>query len=683
MGAAIQLQQCRTRKIGVVIPGYGHPQFLNEALQDVLNQNNAQRLITVIVDDGCPYAETAAVPRHAMAALDQQVYYIRQKNAKLPAARNAGVRFLLKAHPEIEAIFFLDADNRLAPYAIDSYEAALFSGDTIGWAYPDIGFFGLVHNPLGFQIGETAPIYSVLRHLMGNISEAGSLVRASVFRDGLSFDENMRDGFEDWDFWLTLLEEGWVGQRASDSGFFYRRRPESMLSDSRRKEEVLIARLRAKHPQIFSLASIMNALHHEAPTFALIDYEEKSVHLTADPMLSGNTLTFDQFKAFCKTCRDYPDEVFAPSYVIAASHLFWLNASVTPQLRYSFWTLLEQAKDAGPRVIHVKDGGRHILQIRETESGVGARNLIGAPFKDFIHLMEMVHTPGQQWKQIHMLCPGYEPPRQRGFGDSREGVWIDALLPDLQIDQKRDSQLAYVDRSYTGPSPKDLQPVLLDEIMDTEGRAPYPFLGIDNPVVLVVIDIDNLNKPLVRESVTALITGLLQENMTIRLGLEISFSEDFPPDSFKAFNNIVADCVPIVRQKLVSEHRTYLGRRLTQDFSLRDKENALVLAQGADAVLCLGPCAIQSLLGELKSSGVKGFVYCDPPFVDEKVGTVSDTFGRLLAYEHAETGIVLKDDKLRAALGSEGIPPGKMMDLPRVIDAIKTAGSRRRLLKAS
>ncbi len=50
----------------------------------------------------------------------------------------------------------------------------------------------------------------------------------------MRFDETMREGFEDWDFWLQAIAAGFVGRHLPRAGFQYRKRMESMLAESER-----------------------------------------------------------------------------------------------------------------------------------------------------------------------------------------------------------------------------------------------------------------------------------------------------------------------------------------------------------------------------------------------------------------------------------------------------------------
>lgn len=97
-----------TATVSVIIPCYGQAHFLGEAIESVLAQTHPTEI--VIVDDGSP-DNTAEV-----SARYPQVQYIRQQNKGLAEARNSGFRAATG-----EYVVFLDADDRLAPNAIEAH----------------------------------------------------------------------------------------------------------------------------------------------------------------------------------------------------------------------------------------------------------------------------------------------------------------------------------------------------------------------------------------------------------------------------------------------------------------------------------------------------------------------------------------------------------------------------------
>jgi glycosyltransferase involved in cell wall biosynthesis len=268
--------------IGIVVPVFGHSRLVAEALASVTEQQFAGTISTVVVIDGDRDPETTRTVRAFQRGGANPIAAIFQKNARLPAARNTGIRYLRAQHPELDAIYFLDADNRLAPRSIEAFWQCLVRNPEAAWAYPDIGFFGLSWSASGIDYRETAPEYSVLRHLMGNICEAGSLVRAEVFRDGFGYDEAFKFGYEDWEFWLQCLGRGLRGVRATDSGFQYRRRPNSMLGDADRMSEVIRDKIFDKHRALFSRDNIWEQYCRECAPFLYLPRPDAPTLLSGD-----------------------------------------------------------------------------------------------------------------------------------------------------------------------------------------------------------------------------------------------------------------------------------------------------------------------------------------------------------------------------------------------------------------
>lgn len=99
--------------VTVVIPCFGQAHFLAEAIESVIAQTHTRTAI-VVVDDGSP-DNTSAV-----AAAYPGVECLRQENAGLAAARNAGLERV-----DGEFVLFLDADDRLLPEAVETGLAEL------------------------------------------------------------------------------------------------------------------------------------------------------------------------------------------------------------------------------------------------------------------------------------------------------------------------------------------------------------------------------------------------------------------------------------------------------------------------------------------------------------------------------------------------------------------------------
>jgi len=245
--------------VGIVIPLYRHSVLVTEAIDSAVHQITDFTYKVVIVIDGCPNTESHSTTFHYLRAYPDRIIRVQKPNEGLSSARNAGVRCLLRAWPSIQAVYFLDADNRLLPYALqnawDTLSQARTKDDTVAWAYPDIDMFLSDYN------ADHRGSFSRLRLLYQNYCEAGSLAHRCLFDAGLRFDEQMKYGFEDWEFWWQAIEKGYKGAHVENMGFQYRKRPESMLKDAGRVADVTLGYMRQKHPTLLSPKTLLRFEH--------------------------------------------------------------------------------------------------------------------------------------------------------------------------------------------------------------------------------------------------------------------------------------------------------------------------------------------------------------------------------------------------------------------------------------
>lgn len=107
--------------VSVIVPVYQAQDYLDECLDSLRTQSYPQLQI-IVVDDGSTDGSGRICARHA--ASDPRIQVLRQHNAGLGAARNAGI-----AQATGEYLTFLDADDTLPPGA---YEVLVRSLDGSG-----------------------------------------------------------------------------------------------------------------------------------------------------------------------------------------------------------------------------------------------------------------------------------------------------------------------------------------------------------------------------------------------------------------------------------------------------------------------------------------------------------------------------------------------------------------------
>ncbi len=138
----------------------------------------------------------------------------------------------------------LDADDALAPGSLAALADALDREPAAVMAWGDIEIWGDVE--LRLKVGRRLDPWQIT-HL--NTLPVASMVRrdALLAVDGWQ----LRNGYEDWDLWMSFAERGWTGVYVPGVALRYRRRDGRMLADCLPRHDELMAELRARHPDLY------------------------------------------------------------------------------------------------------------------------------------------------------------------------------------------------------------------------------------------------------------------------------------------------------------------------------------------------------------------------------------------------------------------------------------------------
>ena len=362
-------------QIAIIIPVFKHSVLVAEAITCALQQETELSLAVVVVNDGCQFAETDRVCRDFALAYGDRPIYLYRPNGGLSAARNTGIDFALNTWKSIEAIYLLDADNRLAPHTIARSHYLLQSQPDIGWVYPTIDMFGKEAGGDFDYRGE----YSRLRHLRFNICEAGSLIRRQVFDRGCRYDESMKQGFEDWEFWWQAIALGYRGEHLPDSGFQYRKRFDSMLSSAEQDEMAIVNYMQRKHRRLFTHSNIIQWEQEAAPRYAIFLADTQQVMLTCDPAWQGNILTIEEFYRHYHRARMMPVRYHRPYFLIFTNSAVLAYLQQQKLIQGTFWRLEQTQAHSDFSVLQLESNGDRALTVEcslVSNSDLGEKHLI-------------------------------------------------------------------------------------------------------------------------------------------------------------------------------------------------------------------------------------------------------------------------------------------------------------------
>jgi glycosyltransferase involved in cell wall biosynthesis len=232
--------------VSVITPFFNSHAHFEETARCILGQS-LQRFEWIIINDGSTDPDSlAALERYRPpASPDSRIRIIDHDcNRGLSAARNTGFKAA-----RADYVFQLDADDLIEPTTLETCAAFLAT-------HPEYAFVK------GWSVGFGAETYLWTRgfhegpaFLEENIATATAMVRRSVHAAVGGYDEEIKGGLEDWEFWLRCGAAGHWGATIPEYLDWYRRREgqweawENGVNVEKRRQ--FRETLRARYPALF------------------------------------------------------------------------------------------------------------------------------------------------------------------------------------------------------------------------------------------------------------------------------------------------------------------------------------------------------------------------------------------------------------------------------------------------
>lgn len=221
----------------VVVTAFDQGELVVEAVTSALRQTRPPDVV-IVVDDG----STDPGSRAALDRLEEssRAQVLRQPNAGVSAARNTGI-----AAAPTDLVAVLDGDDRLAPTFLERTSALLEAAPEVRAASSWLRLHGVVDAVVRPGGGLAVDF------LHRNACPATALVRRDAWAACGGYDEDMRSGFEDWDFFLSLIGEAGRIEIVEEPLIEYRTAPASANLRSMDRRLELYARIIDKHRDVF------------------------------------------------------------------------------------------------------------------------------------------------------------------------------------------------------------------------------------------------------------------------------------------------------------------------------------------------------------------------------------------------------------------------------------------------
>lgn len=232
--------------VSVVIPYYNRHDTIDETLQSLSNQTFVNFEV-ILVNDGSTDDESVRKLKTLKKTSPVSLEIINQQNQGVAMARNRGIK-----QARGKYVICLDSDDMLEPTYI---EKSLIVSET----QPDIALTTSYMNMFGVKSEE----YKQNKYDPLDLYRNNMVITAAMFRrDAWEKVGGYRSkiGYEDWEFWINLAENGFYGRQIPESLFNYRTALQSRYIDDKEKHWNNVRVIRDIHPSYKKIVRRFNRL---------------------------------------------------------------------------------------------------------------------------------------------------------------------------------------------------------------------------------------------------------------------------------------------------------------------------------------------------------------------------------------------------------------------------------------
>ena len=227
--------------VSVIIPCHNYGKFINGAIESVLAQT-FQRIEILVIDDGSTDEHTKNV-LHNFDYEKTKIFY--QVNQGLAKTRNTGAELAAGKY-----ICYIDADDLIEPTYLEKALCILESDESLGSCYSWVQCFGDKDSvwktedmdPFFLRKYTVAPSHSVIR------KEAWKRVKEL---NGSGFLTKYNGYFEDWVFWIDMVQCAFRGQVIREPLIRYRVHKTSLGATHKPGRDKMLAVLHEDRKEFF------------------------------------------------------------------------------------------------------------------------------------------------------------------------------------------------------------------------------------------------------------------------------------------------------------------------------------------------------------------------------------------------------------------------------------------------
>lgn len=221
--------------VSIIIPCHNQGQYLQEAVYSVL-ASTYENIEIIVVNDGS--TENTELLEKFCAPKTKIIHQIHQG---VSAARNNAIKESCG-----EYILPLDADDKIHPQYIEKAVNILKTQRDTGIVYCEAEFFGTKKGKWKLKK------YKFPNVLWRNVIFSSAMYRKSDWEKAGGYKNEMDCAFEDWEFWITLIENGAGVYQIPETLFYYRKNASSRSKNAQRKKIEMINQIIKFHRNLYA-----------------------------------------------------------------------------------------------------------------------------------------------------------------------------------------------------------------------------------------------------------------------------------------------------------------------------------------------------------------------------------------------------------------------------------------------
>ncbi len=223
--------------ISIIIPCYNDVQYIEQSVNSALNQTYSNKEV-IVVDDGSN-RETKEVLKKLAPKITK---LITQENQGQSTARNVGIK-----EAKGEYILVLDSDDFFESTFSEKAIAVFLKKNELKIVTCQANLI-FKH---GLSVVYTPKGGSILDFIFSNSALGTSMFKKGDWNFCGGYDESMRKGFEDWEFFIRLLKSGGEAEVIQEPLYNYRKGKDSTTLKANKIKYELLKYIYFKHKELY------------------------------------------------------------------------------------------------------------------------------------------------------------------------------------------------------------------------------------------------------------------------------------------------------------------------------------------------------------------------------------------------------------------------------------------------